>query len=55
MQQHIFDDSICPLAVLHDLVEIALQHIGNFADLRSQLVVEVGFGKRLPQFFNKLN
>ena len=30
------------LAVLHDLVEIALQHVRNLADLCAQLVVEVG-------------
>jgi hypothetical protein len=36
------------LAVLHDLVEIALQSICNLADLCSQLAVEVRSGKRLP-------
>ena len=33
MQQHVLDDGVGALAVLHDLVEIALQHIGNLADL----------------------
>ena len=41
VQQHVLDDGIGTLAVLHDLVEIALQRIRNLADLRSQLVVEV--------------
>ena len=41
MQQHVLDDRVGALAVLHDLVEIALQHIGNLADLCSQLVVEI--------------
>ena len=41
VQQHVLDDGIGPLAVLHDLIEIALQRIGNLADLCSQLAVEV--------------
>ena len=36
MQQHVLDDRVGALAVLHDLVEIALQHIGNLADLCPQ-------------------
>ena len=41
VQQHVLDDRIGPLAVLHDLVEIAVQRIRQFVDLCSQLVVEV--------------
>src|SRR5262245_43148596 len=41
--------------MLHDLVEIALQRIRNLADLRSQLAIEVGTSKRLPQFINQFN
>jgi hypothetical protein len=37
VQQHVLDDGIGTLAVLHDLVEIALQRIGNLANLGSQL------------------
>ena len=33
MQQHVLDDGVGALAVLHDLVEIALQRIGDLADL----------------------
>jgi hypothetical protein len=55
MQQHVLDDGISALAVLHDLVEIALQRFRNLADLRSQLAIEVGTSKRLPQFINKLD
>ena len=33
MEQHILDDGIRALAVLHDLVEIALQHLHQFAGL----------------------
>ena len=55
MQQHVLDDGIRTLAVLHDLVEIALQRIRNLADLCSQLVVEVRTAKRLPQFVNEFD
>ena len=33
MQQHVLDDRIGALAVLYDLVEIALQRVGDLADL----------------------
>ena len=33
MQQHVLDDRIGALAVLHHLFEIALQHVGEFVDL----------------------
>ena len=33
VQQHVLDDGIGALAVLHDLVEIALQRIRQFVDL----------------------
>jgi hypothetical protein len=35
VQQHVLDDGISSLAVLNDLVEIALQRIGDLADLRA--------------------
>ena len=47
MQQHIPDDRVGALAVLHDLVEIALQRIGDLADLCAQLAVEMNSAKRL--------
>ena len=55
VQQHVLDDGIGTLAVLHDLVEIALQRIRNLANLRSQLAVEVRSAKRLPQFVNEFD
>ena len=55
MQQHVLDDRIRALAVLHDLVEIALQHIRNSSDLRAQLAVEVRASKRLPQLVDELD
>jgi hypothetical protein len=33
MQQHVLDDCVGALAVLHDLVEIALQRVGDLADI----------------------
>src|SRR5512143_3846398 len=55
MQQHVLYDRISPLAVLDDLVEIALQHIGDLANLGAQLAIEVGSCQRLPQFVNKFD
>src|SRR5207253_6855654 len=55
VQQHVLDDGICTLAMLDDLVEIALQHIRNLADLCAQLVIEASFRKRLPQLVNQLD
>ena len=48
MQQHVLDDGVGPLAVLHDLVEIALQHIGDFVDFGAQLVVQVRASEAAP-------
>ena len=42
VQQHVLDDGIGTLAVLHDLVEIALQRVRQFVDFSSPLFVEVG-------------
>ena len=55
MQQHVLDDRVGALAVLHDLVEIALQRIGDLADLCAQLAVEVDAAKRLPQFVDEFD
>ena len=55
MQQHVLDDGVGALAVLHDLVEIALQCIGDLADLCAQLAVEVRPAKRLPQFVDEFD
>jgi hypothetical protein len=37
VQQHVLDNGIGALAVLDDLVEIALQRVRNLANLGSQL------------------
>src|SRR4029453_18907629 len=39
VQQHVFDDRICPLAVLHDLVEIASQYVRQFIYFDTRLIV----------------
>jgi hypothetical protein len=55
MQQHVLDDRIGAFAVLHDLVEIALQHIRNSSDLCAQLAVKVRASKRFSQLVDKLD
>src|SRR5215510_15981725 len=55
VQQHVLDDGICTFAMLYDPVEIALQRIRNLTDLHSQLAIEVGTSKRLPQFINQFD
>ena len=39
MQQHVLDDGVGALAVLHDLFEIVLQHAGQFVDFSADLAV----------------
>jgi hypothetical protein len=51
----VLDDRIRALAVLHDLVEVALQRIGDLADLCTQLAVEVRACKRRPQLVDKFD
>ena len=55
MQQHVLDDCVGALAVLHHLVEIALQHIGDLADLPALLVIEMHAAKRLAQFVDQFD
>ena len=55
VQQHVLDDRVGALAVLHDLVEIALQHIRDVIDLGTQLTVEVRASKRPSQFINEFD
>ena len=38
--QHILDDSIRASAMMHDLIEIALQRVGQFVDFSSGFIVE---------------
>ena len=40
VQQHVLDDGIGTLAVLHDLLEIAAQHVRQLVDLLARLVVD---------------
>ena len=40
MQQHVLDDGVGTLAVLHDLFEIVLQQACQFIDLSPDLAIE---------------
>jgi hypothetical protein len=40
VQQHILDDGIRTLAVLHDLVEVAPQGVGQFFNLGTCFMVD---------------
>jgi hypothetical protein len=55
MQEHILDDGIGTLAMLHDLVEIALKHVRNLADLSLKLAVKLGRSERFAQFINQFD
>src|ERR1700720_3051806 len=55
MQQHILYNRVCALAMLHDLVEIALQHIRDLINFRTPFAVEANAIEHLTQFVNKLN
>jgi hypothetical protein len=46
MQQHVLDDGIGALAVLHDFFEVVLQHLGEFVDF---LPKPVGQGSGFEQ------
>ena len=53
MQQHVFHDRIGALAVLHHLLEIALQHVREFVDLFPRLVVELGRREHVVQLVDQ--
>ena len=55
MQQHVLDDRIRPLAVLHDLLEIAFQRVGQFGDFGARGVIDFHFGQFLLQFVDQLD
>src|SRR5262245_33466191 len=40
VQQHVLDDGIRPLAVLHDFVEIATQCVSQFLNVRTSFIVK---------------
>ncbi len=55
MQQHVLDDRIGTLAVLHDLVEIVAQGVRQFGDFGPGLVVGCHPRQRLFQFVDQLD
>ncbi len=54
MQQHVLDDGVGALAVLHDLFEIVLQQSGHFIDFLALLVGERGRPQHVVQFVGQL-
>ena len=54
MQQHVLDDGVGALAVLYDLVEIALQRIRHFVDFRARLPSSLTC-QGLPQFLDEFD
>ena len=55
MQQHVLDDRIRALAVLHDLVEVAAQHLRELGDLGAGLGIELRALERILQFVDQLD
>ena len=41
MQQHVLDDGVGSLAVLHDLIEVVAKGVGQFIDLRTRRFVDM--------------
>ena len=54
MKKHVLDDRIGALAVLHDLLEVALQHIHQFSQLGAGLSHPVSRLPALPDFIDQL-
>ena len=54
MQQHVLDDGVGALAMLHDFLEIALQHPRQFGDFGPQLVVDSARFSTSLQFVDQL-
>ena len=55
MQQHVLDDGIGALAVLHDLIEVVAQGIGQFIDLRTRFLGQWPLVKSILQFVDQLD
>ena len=53
MQQHVLDDGVGALAVLHDLFEIVLQHAGQFVDFFPDLAVHRDRLEHVIQFIGQ--
>jgi hypothetical protein len=43
VQQHVLDDGVCALAVLHDLVEIVAQSVCQFGYFNTRISVHLHF------------
>jgi hypothetical protein len=55
VQQHILDDSVCALAVLHDLVEIVAQSVRQLSYFTANPLIERRALERLPQLIDQFS
>ena len=53
VQQHVLDDGVGALAVLHDLVEIVAQSVRQFGDFSARLIIERHASQGFPQFIDQ--
>jgi hypothetical protein len=54
MQQHVLDDRVRALAVLHDFIEIATQRIGQLVDRGARFMVDRYTTQDVPQLIDQL-
>jgi len=54
VQQHVFDDGVGALAVLHDLVEIVAQSVRQFGNLAAYPLIERRALEDLSQLIDQL-
>ena len=55
VQQHVLDDRVGALAVLHDLVEIALQHIRDLVDVLALLGLQADASQKILQLVDEFD
>src|SRR5215831_6843768 len=53
MQQHVLDNGIGAPAVLHDLVEIVAQGVGQFGYFNQRISVSLHFAENFSQFIDQ--
>jgi hypothetical protein len=55
VQQHVLDDGVCALAVLHDLVEIVAQGVRQFGYFGQRITIDLPFAESFLQFVDQLD
>jgi hypothetical protein len=55
VQQHVLDDGVCALAVLHDLVEIVAQGVRQFGYFGQRITIDLHFAESFLQFVDQLD